>query len=136
MGKQGGTCYLYLAYCLFAGGGPEQLSEQIKHVKIREAYKEYNKRELDNNYELADEGVEATELEERIQSSINALPEGRRKIFMLSRYDGLKYKEIAAKLNISVKTVENQMGSAIKQLRTDLAEFMVTIAFVLVNLMG
>ena len=42
----------------------------------------------------------------------------------MSRNEGLKYKEIAEKLNISVKTVENQMGKALKFLRTELAEFM------------
>jgi len=45
------------------------------------------------------------------------LPEGMRKVFLLSRQGGMIYKEIANKLNISVKTVENQMGSALKKLR-------------------
>jgi RNA polymerase sigma-70 factor (ECF subfamily) len=107
---------------------------QLKHIKIREEYKEYNQRELDNSYVQVDQEVEASELEDRIQISINALPDARRRIFMLSRFEGLKYKEIAEKLNISIKTVENQMGSAIKQLRTDLADYMVVLTIILIGL--
>ncbi|MEZ4921714.1 MAG: RNA polymerase sigma-70 factor [Crocinitomicaceae bacterium] len=104
---------------------------QLKHIKIREEYKQFNQRELETSHVLADDEVEATELEEKIRASINQLPEARKKIFVLSRFEGLKYQEIADKLNISVKTVENQMGSAIKQLRTDLAEYLVSILIIL-----
>ena len=58
----------------------------------------------------------------RVQAAIEELPEERKKIFKLSRYEGLKYHEIAARLGISVKTVENQMGSALKYLRHELAD--------------
>jgi RNA polymerase sigma-70 factor, ECF subfamily len=58
----------------------------------------------------------------RVQAAIEALPEERRKVFKLSRYEGLKYHEIAGRLGISVKTVENQMGSALRTLRTELAD--------------
>lgn len=58
----------------------------------------------------------------RVQAAIEALPEERRKVFKLSRYEGLKYQEIAARLGISVKTVENQMGSALKTLRIELKD--------------
>ncbi len=65
---------------------------------------------------------EHTERIARVQAAIEALPEERRKVFKLSRYEGLKYHEIAERLGISVKTVENQMGSALKTLRTELAD--------------
>ena len=57
---------------------------------------------------------------EKIEISINALPEKRREIFRLSRRDGLKYHQIAEKLQISVKTVETQMSLAFKTLREQL----------------
>ena len=60
----------------------------------------------------------------RVQAAIEALPEERRKVFKLSRYDGLKYHEIADRLGISAKTVENQMGRALKTLREDLADLL------------
>ena len=63
------------------------------------------------------------ELADLIEKSIGSLPEKRREIFRLSREDGLKYKEIAEKLNISIKTVEAQMGLAFKSLREMLKDF-------------
>ncbi|WKZ67091.1 MAG: RNA polymerase sigma-70 factor [Flavobacteriales bacterium] len=65
---------------------------------------------------------EHTERIARVQAAIEALPEERRKVFKLSRYEGLKYYEIAQRLGISVKTVENQMGSALKALRIELKD--------------
>lgn len=49
--------------------------------------------------------------------AISELPEKTKVVFMMSKIDGLKYQEIADKLNISPKTVENQMGRAFKHLR-------------------
>ncbi|TRX66476.1 RNA polymerase sigma-70 factor [Carboxylicivirga sp. M1479] len=57
---------------------------------------------------------------QHINKVIDELPEQRKKIFKMSRMDGLKYREIAAKLNISPKTVEVQMGKALKYLREQL----------------
>lgn len=67
---------------------------------------------------------ELTERAARVQAVIEALPTERRKIFRLSRNEGLKYQEIAERLAISVKTVENQMGKALKTLREELADLM------------
>ena len=58
-----------------------------------------------------------TELEEKITTAINTLPPRCRAIFQLSRFEDLSYKEIAERLDISIKTVENQMGKALKTLR-------------------
>jgi RNA polymerase sigma-70 factor (family 1) len=60
------------------------------------------------------------ELNISIRKSIASLPKQCRVIFELSRDEGLKYKEIAAKLNISIKTVETQMGRALKHLHRSL----------------
>lgn len=67
--------------------------------------------------------VEEAELNERINASINKLPEKCREIFLLCRFEGLKYAEIAQKMNISVKTVEMQMGIALKRLRESLSDY-------------
>ena len=52
------------------------------------------------------------------------MPEKRREVFVASRFDGLKYAEIAERLNISQKTVEAHMSAAIKQLREGLKEYL------------
>lgn len=103
---------------------------QIKHIEIRETYKKHNVREIEAENLRIDNEIETTELSEKIRASIDKLPEGRRKIFIMSRYEGLKYKEIADHLKISIKTVENQMGSALKQLKIDLAEYLVILSIV------
>jgi RNA polymerase sigma-70 factor (family 1) len=56
------------------------------------------------------------ELSDSLQRSIAALPKKCRMIFEMSRAEGLKYREIALALNLSVKTVETQMGRALKRL--------------------
>jgi len=69
----------------------------------------------------------ARELEENIAISIEKLPKGCRKIFELSRIEGLKYKEIADTLHISVKTVEVQMSKALRMLRIELRDYLALI---------
>ncbi len=59
---------------------------------------------------------------DHIKKVIEQLPEQRKRIFKLSRLEGLKYKEIAEKLKISSKTVEVQMGKALKFLRAHLID--------------
>ena len=64
--------------------------------------------------------VDRPVLQERINQVINSLPPKCRTIFLLSKYEELPNKAIAAQLNISVKTVENQMTIALKLLRKTL----------------
>ena len=69
--------------------------------------------------------IEEAELNNRINESINELPEKCREIFLLCRFEGLKYNQIADKLNISVKTVEMQMGIALKKMRSKLSDIQI-----------
>lgn len=64
-----------------------------------------------------EEQINRSERDARLWTAIDGLPPERKKIFLLSKRDGLKYQEIAEELNISVKTVENQIGKALKTLR-------------------
>lgn len=63
------------------------------------------------------EVMEAEELRATIYDEIQKLPPKCRAIFILSREEGLSYKEIAAQLEVSTKTVENQIGIALKRIR-------------------
>jgi RNA polymerase sigma-70 factor (ECF subfamily) len=91
----------------------------IKHLKIKTNYQiEARFAEIENSNIFLEPG-----LIDRIHQSINELPNRRREIFILSREHGLKYREIAEKLDISVKTVEAQMGHALRELRDKLKEY-------------
>ena len=65
------------------------------------------------------------EIREKIAEAIEELPIKCREIFVLNRNENLKYLEIAAKLEISVKTVEAQMSKALQHMRERLREFLV-----------
>lgn len=75
----------------------------------------------------------AAEMEEKIAYTLDSLPEKCRQIFVMSRYEELKYREIADKLNISVKTVETQMSKALKAMRKNLAEYITVLLFFLIR---
>lgn len=62
--------------------------------------------------------IEAREQLIRVRKAVNSMPPVRRKVFELSRYEFKSYKEIAAQLSLSVKTVENHMSLAISYLRS------------------
>jgi RNA polymerase sigma-70 factor (family 1) len=68
--------------------------------------------------EIALETMVFQELNTSVESAIASLPRQCRTIFLLSRDQGLMYKEIAELLQISIKTVDTQMGRALKHLRS------------------
>ena len=67
-----------------------------------------------------EEIIELKELEAKISKSLDGLSPKCRAVFVLSRYEGMKYREIADHLDISVKTVENHMGKALSHMREKL----------------
>lgn len=95
----------------------------LKHLKVREAYHSYAM-EQDRAVNNTASRVEMKELEARLQKALNELPEKCRTIFQMSRFEELRYQEIADRLDLPVKTVENQMGKALKLLRVKLADFL------------
>jgi RNA polymerase sigma-70 factor (ECF subfamily) len=68
--------------------------------------------------------IQYIELNDKIKETIQDLPPRCREIFLLSRMEELKYREIAARLGISEKTVENQIAEALKRLRKALKKFL------------
>lgn len=96
----------------------------MKHVNIREEYKSFREREDSTLQRSHEEEMMVTELEVKIREAIDRLPIERRRVFVLSRYEGMTYHEIATQLGISPKTVENQMGKALKFLREELEDYL------------
>ncbi len=70
--------------------------------------------------DVPDEEIDTSERDARLWEAIDRLPERCRQVFLLSKRDGLSNAEIADELGISVKTVENQMTKAFRQLRETL----------------
>ena len=69
--------------------------------------------------------LDSRELTLRLHQALDMLPPKRRRIFEMSRINGMSHKEIAFELSISSKTVENQISEAIKQLRQYLPLFLI-----------
>jgi RNA polymerase sigma-70 factor (ECF subfamily) len=94
---------------------------RIKQLSVRQEYAK--------DYVLSHSmGTEAVgrqqELQQRIEMAMEQLPEQCGKIFRMSRFEQLKYQEIADKMGLSIKTVENQMGKALKLMREHLKEYL------------
>ncbi len=80
--------------------------------------------------ELLNQAFSSNEdIEEIVTSAVNKLPERCREIFIKSRVEGKKYREIAEELNISVNTVENQITIALKKLRIELKDYLPLLLF-------
>jgi RNA polymerase sigma-70 factor, ECF subfamily len=73
----------------------------------------------------------SNELKEQIDRAMFVLPEKCRDVFRLSRSEQLSYKEIANKLNISIKTVENQIGKALRIMREELKDYLPIVVLTL-----
>lgn len=67
--------------------------------------------------------IQLDEVSSLISQTLDGLPERTREIFRLNRQEGLKYREIALKLSISEKTVEANMGKALKALRNSMERY-------------
>jgi RNA polymerase sigma-70 factor (ECF subfamily) len=105
------------------------LRDQKKFVN--ESVEDFNF--IPDEHALQDKSMEAAELEAKIWKVINSLPEACKKIFILNRFEGKKYAEIAEDLNISVKTVETQMSKALKTLREHLIDYIHFLVLILLK---
>lgn len=105
----------------------------IKHLKVREEHQTYVQATTNADIDAVDLQVQASELQKAIAEAVNELPERCGEVFRLSREEGKKYAEIADELNISIKTVENQMGKALKILRERLKDYLVVLILWFLN---
>lgn len=103
----------------------------IKHKKVRNIYTETILREHTEKDIHFNQFDDADSLKVLIQIAVERLPEKRRQIFKMVKHEQMRYKEVAESLNLSVKTVENQMGKAMAFLRNELREYLPILFFLI-----
>src|SRR5688572_15577620 len=97
----------------------------LRHAKVKERFERYvQQRNESAELSTPQENYDTKKLRTDIDNAVSELPEQMRAIFELSRFEGLKYAEIARQLNVSVNTVETQMSRALKKLRLKLAAYL------------
>ncbi len=103
----------------------------IKHQKVKQQHAAYALQTGHTAHDAIAQTLGAQELESRIGQAMRTLPEQCRLVFQLSRFEELKYQEIADQLNISIKTVENHMGKALRLMREQLKEYLPVVLLTL-----
>ncbi len=106
----------------------------IRAQKVQLKYQTTTAYAMKDHTDDAAQRLSMSELERFLQKALSKLPEKCRTVFHLSRFEELKYQEIADHLNISIKTVEVHMGKALRILRKEMKEFLPIIAFMLYNM--
>ncbi|HNW72304.1 MAG: RNA polymerase sigma-70 factor [Bacteroidales bacterium] len=96
----------------------------LEHLAIRRSYAEQVRGEQRETAPAPEpQSAELNDLTRVIENTLNQMPERCSRIFRMNRFDGKKYREIAAILSISVKTVEAEMGKALQIFRKSLKDY-------------
>lgn len=98
--------------------------DTIRHLKIKQEY--YNKTlsgSIDYEYNT-DNYLINSELEGLVRSALAKLPPDISEAYRMNRFEGLKYQEIADRLNVSVRTIEVRIGKALCALREELRDYL------------
>ncbi len=112
---------------------------RLRHEKIKENFGKETELKIQNQiYLSALEQIDTSivafhEIETIMEKTLAELPPRCREVFILSRLDGKKNKEVAEKLNISVKAVESQITKALKMFKITLKDFLPILAYLLMN---
>lgn len=105
----------------------DQFRQRVKDQK----YEQFLIKQAQQNYLNPGNELEYKELKKQVNKVITELPKRRKEIYQLSREDGLCYKEIASRLNIKPKTVENHINLALKYIRKRLGNKTLAVALFL-----
>lgn len=103
--------------------------DEIRHKKIVDNYAA--KEILFNNEIDIEHYILYSDLQDHLEEALSKLPEKYRETLVLSRIDGIKYKDISEQLNISIRTVEDRISKALQLLRISLKEYLISIALIL-----
>jgi len=115
-------CIDYLRHQMVVNEANSKLEEEYRlHMQVKY-----------DSLEAFDENLfNEKDIETILMNAINALPDKCRTIFIKSKLEGKKQKDIAAELNITVNTVETQIGIAYKKLRVELKDYLPLLFFLL-----
>ena len=117
---------------LFQGVHNGSLNYIRDHKKLVQFDAPQNEEQL-NQYLDSRDHLESAEAEGRINRALDDLPDKCKEIFLMNRFDGLKYREIAERLQISIKTVETQMSRALKSLRENLSDMISILIYLFIQ---
>ena len=96
----------------------------LEHLAVRKSHAEHVLSEVQGRMPVqVQTDVELDELSNIINSTLTKMPERCSRIFRMNRFEGMKYREIATILSVSVKTVEADMGKALQMFRKSLKEY-------------
>ena len=112
----------------------------LRHQRVEQMYSENVKHEYNEELNVKLFALESfdhnfsseEDIETLLRNAIDKLPERCRLIFIKSRIEGKKYKEIAEELNLSVNTVEGQISIALKKLREELKDYLPLLLFLFI----
>jgi RNA polymerase sigma-70 factor (family 1) len=114
-----------------------QCLNHLKHLQVVQGYNEYYTQLLKDaqdyyilSQETGDSILIANELEKSLIEAIDSLPDSCRKIFLMSRFEGLKHQDIADNLGVTLHTVHKQISIALDKLRIALKIYLVAFLFV------
>lgn len=103
----------------------------LKHVKVREKYVVDFEKSGFSATKSHEDSLTEEDTKIRVHQAVNKLPDHWREAFVHSKYDNLKYHEIACEMNISQKTVEKYISKALHFLRKELKDVLLTCIFIL-----
>lgn len=110
------------------------VNRSLNHLKVDRRFQwgdEHMDWQREDTDITAEQKLEVDDLQSIVNRAIDALPERCQLIFKLSRIEHLSHKEISQQLNISPKTIENQMTKALKSIRKAVVQYGVNLLFIL-----
>ena len=118
----------------------------LNHIKHQQIVNRYNEKYLQTLHETEgalnisqEHGLSvyiANELEDKITTAIENLPEQCRDIFKLSRFDGLKHQEIAKMKGVTLNTVQKQISIALGKLRIELSAYLSFVTLFIISILN
>lgn len=93
---------------------------RLKNKQLRFKFLKYQEQRSD--IQTPQYLMEMEEFDLKLQAALSKIPDGAREAFLMNRIDGIKYREIAEMLNISMKAVEKRISTALAVLRAEIEE--------------